>query len=405
MHGKTFLCISNRAWDSLWGESQKIMSRIAKNNLVLFFEPGRSVNEPILSAMKRNFIYYFKFHYKRIHKNLIVIPSPFSLPIARQHLPRSVLRFTIPVVTKYNTLIKIRHIRLAIKKFSVKEPILWIYSPYHFGLVGKFKEQLSCYHNYDEFGHFVTNVRIKDLLQNYDNQLTKSVDVVLATSRPQCERRKKINPNSYFVPNGVNFELFNRALSPKLPIPADIKDIPHPIIGFTGVLGNHIDIELLNNISEMYPDCSMVLVGPDLLPDSTDLQQMKNRKNVYFLGLKPMEELPNYLKPFDVALIPYMLVGHVLSGYPQKLHEYLAAGRSIVATAMPELLPYSRYVRIAETHKEFVAHIRNALKDYSPKIIQARVEIAKENTWDHRVNEYHRILNYHFNAQGKVETE
>jgi len=276
--------------------------------------------------------------------------------------------------------------------FNVKNPILWLYSPYQFELVGKFGEKISCYHNYDEFSDFINNVRIKNLLQEFDNQLSKRVDLVFCTSRPQMERRKRVNPHTYFVPNGVDFELFNKALDPNLALPDDIGRIPHPIIGFAGMLGFHIDVKLLLRIAESYPDCSLVLVGPDRLPNSEHLKKLKARKNVYFLGFKPLEKLPEYIQAFDAALIPYILEGHVLSGYPQKLHEYLAGGRSIVATAMPELQPFSHYVRIAQTQDEFVVLIRDALTDYDDQTIQRRVALARVNTWEHRVKDYYRIL-------------
>ena len=288
-------------------------------------------------------------------------------------------------MTKINTALKVNHVRKAIKKLKVKEPILWLYSPYYYDLVGKFNEKLSVYHNYDEFADFSTNFRVKELILGYDNELAKRVDLVFATSRPQWKRRHAINPNSFFVPNGVDFELFNRPLSEKLPIPDDIKTIPHPIIGFAGMLGNHIDVKLLLEIANHYPEYSLTLVGPDLLPKSAQLTQLKHKSNVYFLGFKPMEKLPDYIQTFDVALIPYELVGHVLSGYPQKLHEYLAAGRSIVATAMPELEPYKQWLNIAQNHAEFIRLIDAAKDHYSDEIIKARAEVARQNTWDNRV--------------------
>ncbi|MDW7679448.1 MAG: glycosyltransferase [bacterium] len=385
MKNKTFLCIANRRWDALWGESQKIMLRISKNNTVLFFEPGRGVNLPLLSEIKRNFPNLFKLQLNRISENLINIPCPPSLPIARRHLPRFLLKITTPLVTKINTALKINHVRKAIKTLNINEPILWLYSPYYYDLVGKFNEKLSVYHNYDEFADFNTNARVKELILHYDNELTRRVDLVFATSRPQWKRRRAINPNSFFVPNGVDFELFNRPLSEKLPIPDDIKTIPHPIIGFAGMLGNHIDVKLLLEIAEQYPKYSLVLLGPDLLPGSEQLNQLRKKTNVHFLGFKPMEKLPDYVQTFDVALIPYELTGHVLSGYPQKLHEYLAVGRSIVATAMPELEPYKKWVNIARNNKEFVQLIEIAKDNYSDIVINERVEVARKNTWDNRV--------------------
>ena len=217
------------------------------------------------------------------------------------------------------------------------------------------------------------------------------------------KKRKKVNPNTYFVPNGVNFDLFHHALESSDPLPQDIAKIKRPIIGFTGMLGFHIDARLLLHIAVAYPDHSLVLVGPDRLPESEDLKKLKARHNVYFLGFRPLEELPEYIRAFDVALIPYILEGHVLSGYPQKLHEYLAGGKSIVATAMPELQPFSQFVRIANSLNEFVKFIPEAMKDYDSQTIERRVAVAKENTWEHRVKDYYRLISEHLMKTAQVK--
>jgi glycosyltransferase involved in cell wall biosynthesis len=114
--------------------------------------------------------------------------------------------------------------------------------------------------------------------------------------------------------------------------------------------------------------------------------------NVHFLGRKALGSLPEYLKAIDVALIPYLLEGYTLTAYPLKLHEYLAAGRAIVSTALPELRPFSHVVRIAETRAEFISQIREALHDHGPQAIGARVAVARENTWENRVADMYRIL-------------
>jgi len=404
MDNETFICIANRAWDSLWGESQKIMSRIAKRNRVLYFEPGRSVNRPLMAETRRNWPNFYRLHIREIFENLTIIQTPPVLPVGNRHLPRSISRLTVPLVAKINTKIVARQIRWALDHFAVKTAILWLYSPLLFDLVGKFNEKLSCYHNYDEFSDFVRNVRIKKLVQQHDNFLTSRVDVVFTTSRAQWRRRKAVNSNTYFVPNGVDFDLFYRALDPQLPLPGDINAVLRPIIGFAGITGDHIDVNLLLKVAKAYPECSMVLVGPDRFPKTSERNKLKALPNVFFLGAKELKELPNYLKAFDVALIPYLLVGHVLSGYPQKLHEYLAAGRSVVATAMPELKPFSQHIRIAGSTEEFIDLIREAMTDYIPETIQARVQVARENTWENRVEEMYRILKDHLTAGARTGT-
>jgi glycosyltransferase involved in cell wall biosynthesis len=384
----------------LWRESQQIMSRIAKQNKVLYFEPGRDFERSALTELWRNSPNFVALRPQRLHENLIVIPTPSCLPTARRYLPRAVLQTTTPWVVRFNTQILLRQMRWAMKEFGVKAPILWLQDPL-VDLIGKFGEKLACYYNYDEVADFVVNIRIKEILQRMDDETTGRVDVVFATSRAQWKRRKAINPNTYFIPNGVDFDIFNRALSPGQPLPADLACIPRPIIGFAGWLGWHIDVELLCRVAAAYPECSLVLIGPDQLPNVPARAQLLALPNVFFLGQKERHELPNYLQAFDVALMPWSLNGHIRSAYPLKLHEYLAAGRASVATALPELRPFRHVVRLAETPEEFIYQIRQALLDCTSEAVEARVAIARENTWDHRVLEMYRILQQYLGEADK----
>ncbi|MBS4016452.1 MAG: glycosyltransferase [Candidatus Latescibacteria bacterium] len=392
MKNETIICIAPRDWHGLWKEAQSIMSRIALDNRVLYFDPGRDSQASLVGEMIGNLPNFFSLRTEQVQKNLTVISSPSVLPYARSHLPRSLLQVMVPGVARINAEVLIRHVHRAMQSLEVVSPILWLYGPYHSSLVGKFGEKLACYMNYDEFANYLTNSRVKELVRRYDDQLTNLVDVVFATSRAQCKVREAINPHTYFIPNAVDFDLFNRAMMPDLPVPDDIAGLRHPIIGYAGRMARQIDIELLHRVAVTYPDCSLVLIGPDELPSCPDEQALRAAPNVFFLGWKKPSELPNYLRVFDAALIPYRLEGHVLSGYPTKLHEYLAAGRSVVATAMPELLPYSHVLHIAENNDDFVVKVGEAMRDNALQSIEARVAVARENTWDRRVEDIYRNL-------------
>lgn len=392
MQNETILCIAPRDWHGLWKDTQSIMSRIAERNRVIYFDPSHDGQESWLHDLIDNLPNFFRLRMEAVQKNLTVIPTPPSLPYARRHLPRSVLRVTIPFTINANTRILARHVQRAMEALQIEHPILWLYGPYQADLIGKFGEKLSCYFNYDEFADFVANWRIKDLIRKYEAELCSRVDVVFATSRAQCQVRSAYNPHTYWIPNAVDFELFNRALLSGLAVPEDIARVSRPIIGYTGRLASQIDVELLLRVAKAYPKCSLVFVGPDELPNTRAVQALRVLPNVFFLGWKRPSELPNYLQVFDVALIPYRLVGHVLSGYPTKLHEYLAAGRAVVATAMPELRPYGHVLRIGETEDDFIRCVGEALQDHSPSSIEARLAVAQENTWDRRVAEIYRVL-------------
>ena len=165
MHGETILCVANRVWNSLWRDSQHIMSRIAKQNRVLYLEPGRDPDKPYLAEMWRNWPNYVSPRTQSLHKNLITIQTPSTLPIMRRHLPKSLLQISTPCVVWINSQILIKHIRRIMKSYGVQAPILWLYSPSDGNLVGKFNEKLACYYNYDEHSDFLPNKPIRTMIR------------------------------------------------------------------------------------------------------------------------------------------------------------------------------------------------------------------------------------------------
>ena len=406
MKGETILCVATRRWASLWRDSQQIMSRLATQNRILYFEPGRNPDRPVIAEMGHNLPNFFRFTPETVRKNVIVIPTPSSLPYARRHLPRLVSRLWLPLVAHLNGSTLIMTIRRAMRRLNVKSPILWLYEPRDIDLAGKFGEKLVCYYNYDEYPEFTQNVRIRDMLRDYDNRMTQRADVVFATSRGQYERRRKLNPDTYFIPNGVNFELFNRALDHNTPIPHEVSNLKRPIIGFAGWLGYQVDADLLIHVAQQFPDATLLLIGPDNLPNDERRRCLHSLPNVVFCGQKDVHELPAYLKAFDVALIPYVIGGHTLTVYPLKLHEYLAAGRPVVTTGLPELRAFTGVVRIGENYDHFVEQVRAAISDNGLAAIVERVALAKQNTWDQRVIDISAVLDRSIAAkEGQIENQ
>jgi glycosyltransferase involved in cell wall biosynthesis len=147
-----------------------------------------------------------------------------------------------------------------------------------------------------------------------------------------------------------------------------------------------------------HPDWSIVLIGPDMLKEHYPKAGL-DLPNVYFLGSKPIAQLPAYMKAIDVGLLPYSLTKNVLATYPLKLHEYLSAGKPVVSVDMPELVPFREVVSIARSYANFVACVERELLSNSPEKIKRRVEVARQNTWDDRVEEMSQQISRYLNAR------
>jgi glycosyltransferase involved in cell wall biosynthesis len=370
----SIICVSDLFWDEHWSSEQQLMSRFAKRCRVLYVERPVSLLSFFTGtsdgSVARQFWRWLKGGIRMERENLFVLTPPPCLPF-RYHR----------VVNKINQWIRLGSIKRATKRRRIEDPVLWIYEPDAGALVGKLRESLSLYYCADDWstsGQWWN--RSKDVCER-EFELARKVDLVVGTARKIAERWQSVNANTFFVPNAADVEMFRRARDPDLNVPEEIQRIPAPRIGYVGVVNARLDVALYDNLTEKRPDWHWVVVGP-LIESSVDLSRLKKRSNVHFLGARPRTSLPSYLKGFDVCTIPYICSAHTESIFPLKLFEYLAAGRPVVATPLPELLPYRDYVRIAATPQEFETHVSELLHTRPQP---APREFLEQNSWDARV--------------------
>ncbi len=117
------------------------------------------------------------------------------------------------------------------------------------------------------------------------------------------------------------------------------------------------------------------------------LSRLEKLENVHFLGFKKPDVLTNYLKWMDVCIMPSTRSKLSDAVFPLKLFEYLSAGKPVVATRTKELEKYSGYIYLSANSEEFLQKLLIALKENHIQKASERIEIAKKNTWDVRVEE------------------
>ncbi len=291
--------------------------------------------------------------------NLTLISPPPAIPLGINLFGETMTNLLAPKIINFNSLIFAFSVGKILKSSKIQNPILWLWHPLQLNLIGKFNEKIIIYYVYDELGEYPHNLKAKNILEKLDERLCKKADIIFTSSRSQCDKRKSYNSNIYFIPNAVDFCHFNKAVDQATEIPQEIKYIKKPIIGFIGYLAFHIDVKLLICLAKSHSGWSIVLVGPNDIDKDKKYNQLKDMENVFFLGEKSREEVPSYLKSFDVAIMPYNMNTHVVNSYPLKLHEYLAGGKPIVAVELPELLPYRNVVRLATSQNDFVKQIKD----------------------------------------------
>jgi len=246
----------------------------------------------------------------------------------------------------------------------------------------------SCYHIDDEYSF--SDLDLPNSAAEID--LIRRVDQVIVHSRTLFEKKAGLNPNTALVPNGADYSLF---ATPRPPASAELASIPHPRIGYTGVVKKQLDLGLLVRLAMARPQWSFVLVGPVLNVDGKheELATLGRLPNVHLLGHQPQSEMPGYVQHFDVCLLPYDLTGYTRYIFPLKLHEYLAAGRPTVSSPVDAVRDFADVVSLANTDAEWLAAIEAGLeRREDPTLIEARRAVARAYDWDLLVEKIARLF-------------
>jgi hypothetical protein len=182
------------------------------------------------------------------------------------------------------------------------------------------------------------------------------------------------------IPNGVDPDGFQeQALSSR--VPEDIAAVGSPVIGYVGALSHWVDYDLVGFLAKAMPEASVVMVGP--LDVEGRIAHLKGIPNLYWLGRKEYEEIPLYVRAFDVCLIPFATGKIALTTNPVKVFEYFALGKPVVTTALHELQAFRRegLLRIAEGKEAFCAAVREALAEKDATLLERRREAARRHSW------------------------
>jgi glycosyltransferase involved in cell wall biosynthesis len=273
---------------------------------------------------------------------------------------------------------RLKHAANLLRRRGCKKLVLYIWRPEFSAAIDDIAHDLSLYHIDDEYTFSPTEKEISPA----ERRLLESVGQVIIHSPALLRKKGGFNPNTEFVPNGVDYELF----ATPVPEPEDLRDIPHPRIGYVGRIKKVMDWDLLLELSTAHPSWSFVFVGPKAPHPEIDsaLNTMSARPNVYFLGGKPTQGLGGYPQHFDVCTMPYRVDDYTKYIYPLKMHEYLASGRPVVSSRITTVEEFGHVVRIGTGPQEWSNLIQQALsqEDNSPARCAERQHVAREHDWD-----------------------
>ncbi|HYV20139.1 MAG TPA: glycosyltransferase [Verrucomicrobiae bacterium] len=371
MEGASILCFAHD-WGGDPTSKTHIMKILARRNRVLWVN-SIAMRRPAASGrdLRRLFDKVAKGlrGCQEVEPNLFVT-NPLVIPLPGWN-----------VADRLNAGILSATLRRLCRRRGLEDPILWSFLPNVGRLLGRLGERLAIYHCVDEYSAF-TGVS-RDAIARLERDFVRRADLVLTSSAQLASERVGLNPNTHFVSHGVDLAHFATALDGGIEIPAELRALPRPVIGFFGLLADWVDLDLVRDIALGRPDWSFALVGKQ----ATGTGALRGLPNVHLLGQKPYALLPAYCRGFDVGIIPFRTSDLTLRANPLKLREYLAAGLPVVSTSLPEVARYRALVHLAEGTAGFTQAIATALGERSPAADRARAAAMGAESWEARVAE------------------
>lgn len=262
-----------------------------------------------------------------------------------------------------------------LRRAGCRRIVLYVWRPRFGGVLAHGLHDLSIYHIDDEYSFSER----EESLDPVEARLIRDSDAVIIHSPALMEKKGGLNPNTRWIPNGVDFRAFS---SPRA-MPPELEGVRRPIMGYAGAIKKQLDFGLLAAVFTARPEWTLALVGgvEVVRGEEESLRTLLALPNVRSLGLQPMDRMPAFVQAFDVCLLPYKIDGYTKFIYPLKLHEYLAAGKPVVGVPIRTLLDFQGAIRIASGPAEWIEAMEAALAG-NPGDAEARRNVARDFDWD-----------------------
>ena len=346
------VCFSHLRWDFVFQRPQHLLTRCARERRVFFIE------EPIFGNGSMR---------------LDMREAEAGVHVVVPHLPEG-LRSEIAINAVMREMLRQMFI-----DHDINEYVFWYYTPMALSFTEHFKPVASVYDCMDELSAFKG---ANSKLPLMEKQLFRKVDLVFTGGQSLYEAKRGQHPSVHAFPSSIDRAHFGKART-AVRDPADQANIPHPRLGFFGVIDERFDIELLDRVAAARPDWNFVIIGPvvKINPDS-----LPKYANIHYLGGKKYNELPQYLAGWDIALLLFARNESTRFISPTKTPEYLAAGKPVISTSIRDVVrPYGELhlVEITDTPEDFIRAAETILASPEHKEWLGRVdEFLKEISWD-----------------------
>jgi UDP-galactopyranose mutase len=365
----SIVAFSHLRWNFVYQRPQHLLSRLAANRQVFFVEePELDLDGPA--------------RWERSN------PQP-NLWVLRPHTPVRATGFHADQLRALEPLIA----QLA-TELDGRILVAWLYTPMALPLAEALGPEAIVYDCMDELSLFLG---APPELLSREAALLECADVMF-TGGPSLFRAKQArHPNVHCFPSSVDaahFRLAGAGAPGGRTVEAeDQVGIPHPRLGFFGVIDERLDLPLLDFIARGRREWQIALVGPVVKIDPDTLPR---HSNIHYFGQRSYEELPKYLAGWDVCLLPFARNDSTRFISPTKTLEYMAAELPIVSTPITDVAePYGDIVYLGETPEEFLAACEAALtsdSDERDRRATLMRKVLSGTSWDVTVSAMEKLL-------------
>ena len=354
---------SHLRWDFVWQRPQQLFSRFARTREVLFVEEPIFLDDSSRPALE------------------LTTPTP-RITRAIPRLPSSYRDSESVIHTAVRTLL-LEALGAGGALFGrFDQPIQWFYTPMPAPtMIGAFDESAVVYDCMDELAQF--RFAPNDIVQR-ERFLLARADVVFAGGARLAEAKSRFHDNVHFFGCGVDAEHFAKARDEATPLAPELHALPKPVLGYIGVIDERLDYALIAHVAEAMPETTVVMVGPVVKVDPRELPRLSN---IHWLGQRSYDQLPTYIRGFDVCLMPFALNKATEFINPTKTLEYMATGKPIVSTPVADVVRnFTPIVAVADGTQAYVDALRTALTEPDPVMRQRGVERTQRSSWENITN-------------------
>jgi glycosyltransferase involved in cell wall biosynthesis len=329
-------------------------------------------NKDLLPRVRRKLRSYAKL--ARTTPEGITVVSPAALPFYGSRAARAANRQLLSA-----------QVGMLARRRGLARPILWIAIPTAAEMIGEFDESLVVYHVSDKYdANLMDHATDPATIRAMHERAIERADIIFYSGRKLLEEATRGLERSYLLEQAVDFEHWSRVGATgadALAVAPEIAKIARPRLGYFGAIEPWlVDQELIKRAAVERPAWQWVFVG-----NKSRGMEIESLPNTHFLPAVPYEGLPHYAAGFDVCVLPWETERAFTSyGSAIKVREYLATGKPVVISPLPEYEPMRDVLRIARSREDFFRLVEDALAEHDDEAASLRQASVKEGTWDAR---------------------